>query len=96
MPVWVELGGEHLWGCPLSPPGVVFQNLPEFQLNVVALPPSTTGTVTATALSSRYLAHHKVATLFGVAASLSCCQQACVRMLEQHNLQLNSYVKDVT
>ncbi len=28
VPVGIELGGQHLWGCPLSPPGVIFQNLP--------------------------------------------------------------------
>ena len=66
MPVGVEFGGEHLWGCPLRPPGVIFQNLPEFQLNVVALPSSMTGTVIATAQSSRYLAHRKEAILFVV------------------------------
>lgn len=66
MPVGVELGGEHLRACPLSPPGVIFQNLPEFQLDVVTLPSSMTGTVIAIAQSSRYLAHHKETILFVV------------------------------
>ncbi len=66
VPVRIEIGGQHFWGGPISPSGVIFQNLPEFNLNVVALPRSMTGTVIANAQQAYDLGYHKVAVLFVV------------------------------